>query len=156
MAFRRAQALRLLDLANKARSSRPLHTARSAAVPEYSHRILQRQPPARPALPQLRLPLPAGDKLADEIRLDVNSHSPPPELKKILGVSRMDAVRTRLSAIPRSSISRSDFLRICREESNADDAAAAAISRSLEESAAVIAVGNLVFLRPGEVRNVHR
>ncbi|KAL0927155.1 hypothetical protein M5K25_001315 [Dendrobium thyrsiflorum] len=168
MALSRSRAHHFLDLA-KANSSLS-HILYSAPAPDQSpghlHRVLQRRANVRPAFSPVRFPLPVGDKLidkiwglnADRIRLYLISQSLPSiacemtetEVKKLLKISQMEAVRSRLSAIPRSSIFYSEFLRFCREQSNTDETASA-IAQSLEESADVIALGNLVFLRLGEV-----
>ncbi|XP_020692411.2 calcium uniporter protein 2, mitochondrial-like [Dendrobium catenatum] len=169
MALSRSRAHHFLGLA-KANSSLS-HILCSAPAPDQSprhlHRILQRRTNVRPALwPDRCTDLPVGDKLIDKIwglnagriRLYLISQSLPSiacettetEVKKVLKISQMEAVRSRLSATPRSSIFYSEFLRICRKQSNTDETASA-IAQSLEESADVIALGNLVFLRPGEI-----
>ncbi|XP_020597447.1 calcium uniporter protein 2, mitochondrial-like [Phalaenopsis equestris] len=167
MALRRARALNFLDLAKLYPSSS--HLLRSAALPDQSPslpcRILPRRPIFRQAIPPvIRLPPPIGAELinkireldADRIRLNLISQPPPSDVTKMFMASLTEAVKSRLSAIPRSAISYSEFLCICREETEADEIAAA-IARSLEESGAVITMGNLVFLHPGEmVRDIGR
>ncbi|KAI0528655.1 hypothetical protein KFK09_001197 [Dendrobium nobile] len=164
MALCRTRAHHFLDLAkaNSSLSRILCTTPEPDQSPGHLHRILQRRTNFLP----IRFPLPVEDKLIDkiwglnagQIRLHLISQSLPSiscvmtetEVKKVLKISQMEAVRSRLSAIPRSSIFFSEFFRICREQSNTDETASA-IAQSLEESADVIALGNLVFLRPGEI-----
>ncbi|PKA51025.1 hypothetical protein AXF42_Ash007682 [Apostasia shenzhenica] len=160
MAYRRNLAHRFLDIAKNTSS---YQIRGSAGSPD-----LLRRPIVLPAvLPDCFSP-PVGNKLIDIIR-DLNANRirsdlplpPSPnaadpgrmtveEAKKVLRASQMETVRARLSSMQSSSISYSEYLRICREESSSEDSAKA-IALSLDESGSVIAIGSSVFIRPGEV-----
>lgn len=71
------------------------------------------------------------------------------EVKKVLRASQMETVRARLREIPRSSIAYSEFVEICCKESGSQHGMG--IARALDESGAVIVLGNVVFLRPDQV-----
>ncbi|KAJ0967084.1 hypothetical protein J5N97_024001 [Dioscorea zingiberensis] len=131
-------------------------------------RILQRRPIFQAAVPPDRW-LPTGDRLIERIRglnrdrIRFDCLAPPPmsaeeeakgrvsleEVKKVLRASQMEAVRARLREIPSSSIPHSDFLDICCEASGSQQGIG--IAKALDESGAVIVLGNVVFLRPDQV-----
>lgn len=126
-----------------------------------------------------RLPLPVGNKLlerlrsinGDRIRLDM-LHPPiqipiPPdrkeekvaeeapsisveEARKILRLSMTEVVKTRLRDTGKSSIPYSEFVRICCEGSGQLEQGLS-LARALDESGAVLVLGNVVFLRPDQV-----
>ncbi|PKU76757.1 hypothetical protein MA16_Dca001363 [Dendrobium catenatum] len=142
-----------------------------AGAPAHLRRFLQSRPIPRPAIPAPDRPsLPLGDELINMIR-GVNANRfpndlfPPEmnaavmetrgwitaaEVKKVMRATEMEAVKSRLNSIPQSHISQTEFLSICRHLSSTEENAAA-IARSLDECGVVIAFGNLVFLRPGEL-----
>ncbi|CAA7393811.1 unnamed protein product [Spirodela intermedia] len=126
-----------------------------------------------------RLPLPVGNKLlerlrsinGDRIRLDM-LHPPvqipiPPdrkeektaeaapsisveEARKILRLSMTEVVKARLRETGKSSIPYSEFVRICCEGSGQLEQGLS-LARALDESGAVLVLGNVVFLRPDQV-----
>ncbi|KAM0949447.1 putative MCU family protein [Dioscorea sansibarensis] len=135
-------------------------------------RILQRRPIFQAAVPPDRW-IPTGDRLIERIRglnqdrIRLDCLAPPPtaaeaeekeeevrgrvsmeEVKKVLRASQMETVRARLGEIPRSSIAYSEFLEICCQESGSQHGMG--IARALDESGAVIVLGNVVFLRPDQ------
>ncbi|MQL94103.1 hypothetical protein Taro_026754 [Colocasia esculenta] len=128
-------------------------------------------------VPMERLSLPLGEKLmeklrsinGDRIRLDViHPLTPVPpdreqqapaekvapmsveEARKVLRLSRTEAVKAALRATGRSSISHSEFLRICCEGSS-DREQGLGLAKALDESGAVLVLGNVVFLQPDQV-----
>ncbi|KAH7690856.1 Calcium uniporter protein C-terminal [Dioscorea alata] len=139
-------------------------------------RILQRRPIFQAAVPPDRW-IPTGDRLIERIRglnrdrIQLDCLVPPPssaeeledkeeveevrgrvsmeEVKKVLRASQMETVRARLREIPRSSITYSEFLEICCKESGSQHGMG--VARALDESGAVIVLGNVVFLRPDQV-----
>ncbi|KAG0449565.1 hypothetical protein HPP92_027236 [Vanilla planifolia] len=170
MALRRALARRFLE--HQKADSSPFQTRSSAAemsrVLSPRRPILQRQLIVLPAGQTEHLSLPRCGSLLKMIRR-INPDSirvgavPLPaqseadtgrmtvaDVKKVLRASQMEAVRSRLRMISRTYISYSEFLQICREGSSSEESAAS-IARLLDESNAVITLGNLVFLRPGEL-----
>lgn len=131
--------------------------------------FVQKRPIFHPALPPDRHALPVGDRLLericglspDRIRLDLllPPSAPIPaaaeqeeeeEEEKRPPVARVDAARARLRATGKSCVSHAEFVRICCEASGGDRGME--VARSLDESGAVVVWGNVVFLRPEEVR----
>lgn len=74
------------------------------------------------------------------------------ELKKLLRVAQLEAVKTRLMKTGKTWISYSDFIRICGE-SCSDPEQGLQFAKSLDESGNVILLGNVVVLRPDQVHN---
>ncbi|PQQ13589.1 calcium uniporter protein 4 mitochondrial [Prunus yedoensis var. nudiflora] len=126
-----------------------------------------------PKLPKF-LTIPVGEKLREKLRgINISSDrlwlaglSPPsPDLatpndalygisvsdaKKILRLSQVEKLKAKLREIPESSISYSEFVRIC-VEGYKDEEQGAEFSKMLDESGNVIVLGNVVFLRPEQV-----
>ncbi|KAG8372857.1 hypothetical protein BUALT_Bualt12G0110600 [Buddleja alternifolia] len=116
--------------------------------------------------------LPTGEKLMeklrsmdisrDRIRLDgltppspASDESPEANLtvadaKKILRLSQIETVKSRLRQIEKNCISYSEFLQICAEECSSVDQGVE-FAKMLDESGSVIVLGNVVFLRPEQV-----
>ncbi|KAK8955214.1 hypothetical protein KSP40_PGU019670 [Platanthera guangdongensis] len=144
--------------------------------PDAGNRGIQWRPIVQAAVPPDRIPMPSGIKLfdrfswpaADNLRRDMLAPPPPPpicsegkereregmrmtvkEARKVLKASQMELVRSRMREIPKSAISSSEFLRICSEVSSVDQGLD--LARSLDDSGAVIAIGNVVFLRPDQM-----
>ncbi|XP_006366468.1 calcium uniporter protein 4, mitochondrial [Solanum tuberosum] len=72
------------------------------------------------------------------------------DAKKILKISQLEKVKSRLREIPMNSISYSEFVEICDEfccnrEQSLD------FAKMLDESGSVIVLGDVVFLRPYQV-----
>ncbi|KAG1341805.1 calcium uniporter protein 2, mitochondrial [Cocos nucifera] len=116
-----------------------------------------------------RLPLPVGDALADRIRqlnrerLRLEGLVPPPrsppaatqeeeerisveEARKVLRAAQMEAARARLRGIQRSCVAYAEFTQICCEVAGVGQGLG--VARALDESGAVIVLGDVVFLRP--------
>ncbi|KAL0907584.1 hypothetical protein M5K25_022001 [Dendrobium thyrsiflorum] len=142
-----------------------------AGAPAHLRRFLQSRPIPRPTIPAPDRPsLPLGDELINMIwGLNANRFPNdllPPEMnaavmetrgwitaaevRKVMRVTEMEAVKSRLNAIPQSHISQTEFLSICRHLSSTEENAAA-IARSLDECGVVIAFGNLVVKAIGKV-----
>lgn len=77
------------------------------------------------------------------VRFSVN------DVRKILHVASLESVKATLRTLQQESIPHSDFLNICSGGSSVEDGIR--IAKSLDESGAVIVLGNIVFLRPEEV-----
>ncbi|XP_055834474.1 calcium uniporter protein 4, mitochondrial [Solanum dulcamara] len=72
------------------------------------------------------------------------------DAKKILKISQMEKVKSRLREIPMNSISYSEFVGICDEFcSNREQSLD--FAKMLDESGSVIVLGDVVFLRPHQV-----
>ncbi|PON36465.1 Coiled-coil domain containing protein 109, C-terminal [Parasponia andersonii] len=117
------------------------------------------------------LSLPVGEKLREKLRgtdvtgdrLRLDCLSPPTpdpaaddslfdglsvdDAKKILRLSHVEKLKSKLRAIPENSISYSEFFRICTEGCENENQGAE-FARMLDESGNVIVLGNVVFLRP--------
>ncbi|KAJ7944342.1 Calcium uniporter, mitochondrial [Quillaja saponaria] len=72
------------------------------------------------------------------------------ETRKLLMVAQLETVKSRLKEIEKSCISHPEFVRICGEICSDPDQATK-IAKTLDESATVIILGNVVFLRPEQV-----
>ncbi|XVF61967.1 hypothetical protein PTKIN_Ptkin08bG0178000 [Pterospermum kingtungense] len=72
------------------------------------------------------------------------------EAKKLLRVTQLEVVKTRLRETGKTWISYSDFIRICGE-SCSDPEQGLQFAKLLDESGTVIVLGNVVVLRPEQV-----
>ncbi|XP_068656966.1 calcium uniporter protein 2, mitochondrial-like [Aristolochia californica] len=159
----------------------PANSFRKMLSPEGSEergflrRLLQSRELFQSATPAERLGLPVGEKLMERLRvingerLRLEGLAPPEpdgmpekdavlkisviEAKKLLWASQMQMVKERLRGMSRSCVSNSEFLEICGDcfdgiKSNEE---IVGIARMLDESGAVIALGNVVFLHPEQV-----
>ncbi|KAF7851581.1 hypothetical protein BT93_L3578 [Corymbia citriodora subsp. variegata] len=128
------------------------------------------------ALPEL-LSLPTGDKLREKLRGDgatvdrrlPDGPEPSPsaaaaaaaargeaygltvqDARKILRFYQVEKVKARLRAIPESSISYGEFVRICVEECE-EEGRGTEVAKTMDESGNVIVFGNVVLLSPEQV-----
>lgn len=149
-------------------------TSTGSADKGFFRRFLHRRALNQSAkLPEF-LTIPVGEKLREKLRgINISSDrlrlaglSPPlPDLatpedalygisvsdaKKILKLSQVEKLKAKLREIPESSISYSEFVRICVEGFE-DEEQGAEFSKMLDESGNVIVLGNVVFLRPEQV-----
>lgn len=120
------------------------------------------------------LSIPVGDKLREKLggcnltgdRIRLDGLIPPVSLenecsgsgcgisiddaRKIIRLSQVEKLKAKLRDMCKSSISYSEFNRICVEDcGNADQGAE--FAKLLDESGSVIVLGNIVFLRPDQV-----
>ncbi|BBG94941.1 Protein of unknown function D, partial [Prunus dulcis] len=146
-------------------------TATGSAGKGFFRRFLHRRALNQSAkLPEF-LTIPVGEKLREKLRgINISSDRlrlaglsrPQPDLatpddalygisvsdaKKILRLSQVEKLKAKLREIPESSISYSEFVRICVEGCEGEEQGAE-FSKMLDESGNVIVLGNLVFLRP--------
>lgn len=131
---------------------------------------------ASPIVVRQQLSLPAGEKLVEKlrsidrerIRLDV-IHPPAPvppdreqegasetvprisieEARKVLKLSRTEAIKARLRATGKCSIPHAEFIQICCDGTGHREEGIA-LSKTLDESGAVLVLGEVVFLRPDQ------
>lgn len=118
--------------------------------------------------------LPVGDKLREKLggcsitgdRIRLDGLIPPASLedqrsgygcgisiddaRKIIRLSQVEKLKSRLRDIPTSSISYSEFTRICVEGCGNEEQGTE-FAKLLDESGHVIVLGNIVFLRPDQV-----
>ncbi|KAG8384519.1 hypothetical protein BUALT_Bualt04G0126300 [Buddleja alternifolia] len=122
--------------------------------------------------PELRF-LPTGEKLLEKLRemniarerIRLDGLRPPPteeeespteakltvaDAVKILKLSQLETVKTRLAQIEKDCVSYSEFLEICCEECSSVDQGVE-FAKMLDQSGSVIVLGNIVFLRPQKV-----
>ncbi|XP_073309609.1 calcium uniporter protein 2, mitochondrial-like [Primulina huaijiensis] len=118
--------------------------------------------------PEIRF-FPTGEKLLEKLRgMDVarerirlDDLRPPVEeeepgevtvddARKILLLSQLEMVKSRLRQIEKSCLSYSEFLQICVKEASNEEQGIE-FSKLLDKSGAVIVLGNTVFLRPQQV-----
>ncbi|XP_059637109.1 calcium uniporter protein 4, mitochondrial-like [Cornus florida] len=169
--------LKTLVPPNAARTSfhREFLTSPDSADTGFFRRFLQRRGMNQATrLPDF-LSVPIGDKLSerlksmningDHLRLDGLSPPPPPpatadsesldgisvlDARKILRVSLLEKLRTKLRQIPVNSISYSEFVRVCVDGCSNHEQGLE-FAKTLDESGNVIVLGNVVFLRPDQV-----
>ncbi|MED6183224.1 hypothetical protein PIB30_036013 [Stylosanthes scabra] len=72
------------------------------------------------------------------------------DARKLLKVAQVEMVKSKLKEIRKSCISLHEFIRICSENCSDQDQAVR-IAKMLDDSAAVIILGDVVFLRPEQV-----
>ncbi|KAJ1415275.1 Coiled-coil domain containing protein, C-terminal [Sesbania bispinosa] len=77
------------------------------------------------------------------------------DARKLLKVAQVELVKSRLKETRKSSIPVSEFIRICAEYCSDQDQAVK-IAKMLDDSAAVIILGDVVFLRPEQVAKAIR
>lgn len=108
--------------------------------------------------------LPTGQRLLEKLRgMDVMKERirigevwPPEEMvsvadaKKVLLVSQIEIVKSRLRKIEKGCVSYSEFLQICVQECSSHDQGIK-FAELLDESGAVLVLGNFVFPRPEQV-----
>uniref|UniRef100_A0A5B7A305 Calcium uniporter protein C-terminal domain-containing protein n=1 Tax=Davidia involucrata TaxID=16924 RepID=A0A5B7A305_DAVIN len=135
-------------------------------------RFLQQRPLYQSAAtaPVLRS-LPTGEKLLEKLRgmdiardrIRLDGLSPPAtrleptegkltveDARKVLRVSQLEMVKSKLRQIPTSSISSKEFVQICVEACSSTDKGLE-FAKMLDELGTVIVLGNVVFLRPDQV-----
>ena len=120
-----------------------------------------------------RFPLSPGSKILEKLgpingdRLRLDMLRPPTQIpippdpeektisvedaRKILRLSLTEMVKARLKDTGKSSISYSDFVKICCEGSGQVDQGFR-LAKALDESGFVLILGNTVFLRPEQVK----
>lgn len=147
-------------------------TPRDSVTGDFSRRFLQKREINHAArLPEF-LSIPVGEKLREKLRsmnvtgtgdrIRFESLAPPApaeetmvrisvnDARKILKISQLEKVKTRLREIPMNSISYSEFVDICSEFcSNREQSLE--FAKMLDESGSVIVLGDVVFLRPHQV-----
>ncbi|KAK9165604.1 hypothetical protein Scep_000795 [Stephania cephalantha] len=82
-----------------------------------------------------------SDPLIDGISVD--------DAKKLLRISQMEMLKSKMRGVPRSIVSYSEFVQICVDNTSADQGRE--FAKMLDESGAVIVLGDSVFLRPEQV-----
>lgn len=118
--------------------------------------------------PELRSAQIAGNNIVEKLRemdiarnrIRLDGITPPAELvddgvtvedaRKLLKVAQLEMVKSRLRDSPKSCVTVSEFIRICSEYCSDQDQAVK-IAKMLDDSAAVIILGDIVFLRPEQV-----
>uniref|UniRef100_A0A9I9CI03 Calcium uniporter protein C-terminal domain-containing protein n=2 Tax=Cucumis melo TaxID=3656 RepID=A0A9I9CI03_CUCME len=134
-------------------------------------RFLQRRAifhsPSASRIPEL-LCIPVGDKLREKlrgtnIRLEGLIHPASErsvsgcggisieDARKIIRVSQVEKLKTKLRNVGKSCISYSEFTRICVEDCGNNEEQGAEFAKLMDESGSVIVLGNIVFLRPDQV-----
>ncbi|XP_042495413.1 calcium uniporter protein 2, mitochondrial-like [Macadamia integrifolia] len=137
----------------------------------FFRRFLQKRAIVQSAVasPELRS-LSLGDKLMEKLkgintnrdRLQLEGLNPPvtrsnsldeisvQDARKLLRLSRLETLKTKLRSIPKSCISHSEFIQICSNGCLTSDQALE-FAKVLDQSGDVIVLGNVVFLRPEQV-----
>ncbi|XP_020205888.1 calcium uniporter protein 2, mitochondrial isoform X2 [Cajanus cajan] len=69
------------------------------------------------------------------------------DVRKVLRAAQIEAVKSKLRRIPQSCITYSELVRLCSENCSDEDQAMN-VAKMLDDSASVIIIGDVVFLRP--------
>lgn len=115
--------------------------------------------------------LPTGEKLIEQLRgmdivrnrIRLDGLSPPAtvtqppvgkltveDARKLLKVTQLEMVKSKLRQIEKSCVSYKEFVEICVDVSSSEDQGIE-FAKILDESGTVIVLGNVVFLRPDQV-----
>nr|GMC99300.1 calcium uniporter protein 2, mitochondrial-like [Ipomoea batatas] len=139
-------------------------------------RFIHRRPMHQPTGISSDLPaFPIGDKLIENLRgMDISRDRirldgliPPPvksdsaadpaagslslsDVRKLLRLSQLETVKSRLRATKQNQISYPDFFRICAQVCSNNDQTLE-LAKMLDDSGTVIVLGNVVFLNPNQV-----
>ena len=74
------------------------------------------------------------------------------DARKLLKVAQVEMLKAKLRQTRKSCITFSEFIAICAEHCSDQDQAVE-IAKMLDDSAAVIVLGDVVFLRPEQVNS---
>ncbi|OIW03466.1 hypothetical protein TanjilG_14691 [Lupinus angustifolius] len=113
----------------------------------------------------LFLSIPVGEKLREKLKGmnnivagDKLNLFPAPgngisveDVRKIIRATQVEKVKAKLRDIPETSISYSEFLRVCVEACQNNSDQGAEFAKMLDECGNVIVLGNVVILRPQQV-----
>ncbi|KAK7406638.1 hypothetical protein VNO78_08267 [Psophocarpus tetragonolobus] len=166
MTFRKTLAQRLLNITKV--SSQALTNCRissSSVIGRLSPRTTEPDDPGENGL--FRSPQPAGNLLhklrtmgiaPSRIRLEGLTPPSPPmdervtvaDARKLLKVAQLEMVKAKLRETPKTCITFPEFIGICADHCSDQDQALG-IAKMLDDSAAVIVLGDVVFLRPEQV-----
>jgi hypothetical protein len=72
------------------------------------------------------------------------------DVRKLLRAAQLEAVKSKLRKIPQSCVNYSEFIQMCGENCS-DQEQAKKIAKILDDSATVIILGDVVFLKPEQV-----
>ncbi|TKY55793.1 Calcium uniporter protein 2 [Spatholobus suberectus] len=72
------------------------------------------------------------------------------DVKKVLRAAQIETVKSKLRKVPQSCVTYSEFIRICGDNCSDQDQATS-VAKMLDDSASVIVIGDVVFLRPEQV-----
>ncbi|XP_018817493.1 calcium uniporter protein 4, mitochondrial-like [Juglans regia] len=89
----------------------------------------------------------ANPAVSADSRYGISVH----DARKILRLTQMEKLKAKLGEIPKSSISYSEFVRICIEGCDQNEDQGLEFAKTLDDSGNVIVLGSVVFLRPDQV-----
>jgi hypothetical protein len=72
------------------------------------------------------------------------------DVRKLLRAAQLESVKSKLRKIPQSCVNYSEFIQMCGENCS-DQEQAKKIAKILDDSATVIILGDVVFLKPEQV-----
>ncbi|KAJ0754247.1 putative calcium uniporter protein [Helianthus annuus] len=120
---------------------RPLYLSSTANLPEI----------LRPDGEKLLERLKELDIARNLVRLQTKSQLTVVDAKKILRASQIKMLKSKLRSSRKNHVSYDEFIQMCLDEcSNRDEGVS--LAKTLENSASVIVLGNVVFLKPEQVR----
>lgn len=116
--------------------------------------------------PELRPPAATNNNLLQKLRemdiarsrIRLEGLSPPEteeattveDVRKLLRAAQLETVKSKLRKVPQDCITYSEFIQMCAENCSDHDQAKR-IAKMLDDSATVIIIGDVVFLRPEQV-----
>ncbi|XP_019185826.1 PREDICTED: calcium uniporter protein 2, mitochondrial [Ipomoea nil] len=154
----------------------PERISHDAALDDGVFRRFMHRPPASygsVGLPAAAASFPAGEKLLEKLRgrdvsrdrIRLEGLIPPPvkrpetepecnmtavQARKLLRLSQLERVKMTLRGIEKNHISYSEFIGICGDGCSDSDQGRE-FAKTLDDSGAVIVLGNVVFLKPQQV-----
>lgn len=122
---------------------RPLYlSSTAAALPEM----------LRPGGERLLERLREIDIARNRVRHEMENQLTVADAKKILRVSQMESLKSKLRSSPKNHVSYDEFIQMCVDGcSNRDQGVD--LAKVLDNSGSVIVLGNIVFLKPEQVRS---
>lgn len=78
------------------------------------------------------------------------------DIRKLLRISQLEKVKSKLRQIEQDHILHSEFIQICSQTCNLPiNQSLLELAKILDESGTVVILGDIVFLRPDQVRLIH-
>ncbi|RDX79794.1 Calcium uniporter protein 2, mitochondrial, partial [Mucuna pruriens] len=107
-----------------------------------------RPPPADILLQRLReMDIARGRLRLDGLAPPEKEEMAVEDVRKVLRAAQIETVKSKLQKVPQSCVTYSEFVRICGEICSDQDQAKS-VAKMLDDSASVIIIGDVVFLKP--------
>lgn len=121
---------------------RPLYLSSTAAMPEIF----------RPSGEKLLETLREMDIARNQARIEMEGGLSVDDAKKILRALQMETLKSKLRSSKRNHVSYDEFIQMCVDGCCSNKDQGAELAKVLDSSGSVIVLGNVVFLKPEQVR----